>query len=31
VTHEPDMAAFAHRTIRFLDGRIDSDLGREAA
>jgi len=31
VTHEPDMAAFAHRTIRFLDGRIDSDLTREAA
>ena len=31
VTHEPDMAAFAHRTIRFLDGRIDSDLSREAA
>jgi len=31
VTHEPDMAAFAHRTIRFIDGRIDSDLGREAA
>ncbi|MGE4251931.1 MAG: ABC transporter ATP-binding protein, partial [Parvibaculaceae bacterium] len=31
VTHEPDMAAFAHRTIRFLDGRIDSDLSHEAA
>ena len=31
VTHEPDMAAFAHRTIHFLDGRIDSDLPREAA
>jgi putative ABC transport system ATP-binding protein len=31
VTHEPDMAAFAHRTIRFLDGRIESDLLREAA
>jgi putative ABC transport system ATP-binding protein len=31
VTHEPDMAAFAHRTIRFVDGRIDSDLAREAA
>jgi putative ABC transport system ATP-binding protein len=31
VTHEPDMAAFAHRTIRFIDGRIDSDPGREAA
>ena len=22
VTHEPDMAAYAHRTIHFLDGRI---------
>jgi putative ABC transport system ATP-binding protein len=26
VTHEPDMAAFAHRTLRFVDGRIESDL-----
>ncbi|HEY8004463.1 MAG TPA: ABC transporter ATP-binding protein [Phenylobacterium sp.] len=25
VTHEPDMAAFAHRVVRFLDGRIVSD------
>ena len=25
VTHEPDMAAFAHRVIRFVDGRVDSD------
>jgi putative ABC transport system ATP-binding protein len=25
VTHEPDMAAFAKRTIRFLDGLIDSE------
>jgi putative ABC transport system ATP-binding protein len=31
VTHEPDMAAFAHRTVRFVDGRIESDLLREAA
>ena len=23
VTHEPDMAAYAHRLIRFLDGRIE--------
>ena len=22
VTHEPDMAAFAHRTLDFIDGRI---------
>ena len=25
VTHEADMAAYAQRTIRFVDGRIDSD------
>lgn len=25
VTHEPDMATYAERLIRFLDGRIDSD------
>lgn len=25
VTHESDMAAYAKRTIRFLDGRIESD------
>jgi putative ABC transport system ATP-binding protein len=25
VTHEPEMAAYADRTIRFVDGRIDSD------
>ncbi len=25
VTHEPDMAAYAHRVIHFLDGRIASD------
>ncbi|MGD9730612.1 MAG: ABC transporter ATP-binding protein [Desulfamplus sp.] len=25
VTHEPDMAAYAHRIVRFVDGRIDSD------
>ncbi len=32
VTHEPDMAAYAHRTIRFVDGRIDnSDRSTEAA
>ena len=31
VTHEPDMAAFAHRTIRFVDGHIESDTLREAA
>jgi putative ABC transport system ATP-binding protein len=31
VTHEPDMASFAHRTIRFVDGHIESDTLREAA
>jgi putative ABC transport system ATP-binding protein len=25
VTHEPDMAAYAKRIIRFLDGRVESD------
>jgi putative ABC transport system ATP-binding protein len=25
VTHEPDMAAFARRIVRFVDGRIASD------
>ncbi|WP_119355243.1 ABC transporter ATP-binding protein [Azohydromonas sediminis] len=25
VTHEPDMAAYARRVVRFRDGRIDSD------
>ena len=25
VTHEPDMAAYAHRNIRFLDGVIEAD------
>jgi putative ABC transport system ATP-binding protein len=32
VTHETDIAAYARRTIRFIDGRIDSDtLNLEAA
>jgi len=32
VTHETDIAAYAGRTIRFLDGRIDSDArSREIA
>ena len=25
VTHEPDMAAYAKRVVRFLDGRVESD------
>jgi putative ABC transport system ATP-binding protein len=28
VTHEPDMAAYAHRVVRFVDGRVDSDERR---
>ena len=31
VTHEADMAAFAKRTIRFVDGKIESDSLRKAA
>ena len=31
VTHEPDMAAFANRTIRFVDGQIESDVMKVAA
>ena len=26
VTHEPDMAAYARRIVRFVDGLIESDL-----
>jgi putative ABC transport system ATP-binding protein len=31
VTHEPDMAHFAHRTIHFVDGHIASDVMKEVA
>ncbi|MGE0230399.1 MAG: ABC transporter ATP-binding protein [Flavobacteriaceae bacterium] len=31
VTHEPDMAAYAQRTIHFLDGRIESDTSVRGA
>lgn len=31
VTHEPDMAAYAHRQVHFVDGRISSDDARQAA
>lgn len=31
VTHEPDMADHAHRLIRFVDGRIESDTAKERA
>ena len=26
VTHEPDMAAYAQRLVRFLDGQVDTDV-----
>ncbi len=31
VTHEADMAAFAKRTLRFVDGKIGSDTRKKAA
>jgi putative ABC transport system ATP-binding protein len=31
VTHEPDMAAFANRTIKFVDGVIETDMLKVAA
>jgi putative ABC transport system ATP-binding protein len=31
VTHEAEMAAYAHRIIRFTDGLIASDEARVAA
>ena len=30
VTHEPDMAAYASRIVRFVDGNVDSDQRRMA-
>jgi putative ABC transport system ATP-binding protein len=30
VTHEPDMAAFAKRVVRFVDGRVEDDHPNEA-
>ncbi len=29
VTHDPDVAAFSRRVIRFLDGRVVSDVAVE--
>ncbi|HQS99961.1 MAG: macrolide ABC transporter ATP-binding protein [Hydrogenophilales bacterium 16-64-46] len=31
VTHEPDMAAFARRVVRFVDGRVESDASNGEA
>jgi putative ABC transport system ATP-binding protein len=31
VTHEPDMAAYASRVVRFADGNVDSDSMKVAA
>jgi putative ABC transport system ATP-binding protein len=30
VTHEPDMAAYARRIVRFLDGLVDTDAPQQA-
>jgi putative ABC transport system ATP-binding protein len=30
VTHEPDMAAYARRTVRFVDGLVESDVEHAA-
>ncbi len=31
VTHEADIAAYAQRVIRFVDGRIESDIRNKEA
>ena len=31
VTHEPDMAAHARRVLRFVDGRVESDISQMEA
>jgi putative ABC transport system ATP-binding protein len=31
VTHETDIAAYARRVIRFLDGRVESDAPQKEA
>jgi putative ABC transport system ATP-binding protein len=31
VTHEPDVAAYARRVVKFVDGHIESDAGRPEA
>jgi putative ABC transport system ATP-binding protein len=30
VTHEPDVAAFAYRTIHIRDGQVENDVKRAA-
>jgi len=30
VTHEPDVAAYAHRTISIRDGQVEKDVSRAA-
>lgn len=30
VTHEHDMAAYAQRVVRFVDGRVESDVAKQA-
>jgi putative ABC transport system ATP-binding protein len=30
VTHEPDVAAYAHRTIHIRDGQVEKDVSRAA-
>ncbi len=29
VTHEPEMAAYAHRVVRFVDGKVESEVANE--
>jgi putative ABC transport system ATP-binding protein len=31
VTHEPDMAAYARRVVRFVDGLVASDVTQPGA
>jgi putative ABC transport system ATP-binding protein len=31
VTHETDIAAYARRVVRFVDGRVESDVLRQEA
>jgi putative ABC transport system ATP-binding protein len=31
VTHEPDMAGYAKRVVRFVDGRVEADTRKALA